>query len=76
MERLKITGGTCTLMQILLVGKNKDLSLSKGLCVLSPLNTHVLYLANASQAGAHRLSLWSSRLLEKLLCSPIHWLLQ
>lgn len=67
MEFLKTTGGTCTLLRMLLVGENKDLSLSKGLCVLSAPNTDVAYLANASQAGAHKLSPWSSGLLWKLL---------
>lgn len=67
MEFLKITGGTCTLLRMLLVGENKDLSLSKGLCVLSAPNTDVAYLANASQADALKLSPWSSGLLRNLL---------
>lgn len=67
MECLKITGGTCTLLRMLLVGENKDLSLSKGLCVLSAPNADVVYLANASQAGAHKLALRSSGLLKNLL---------
>lgn len=67
MEFLKITGGTCTLLRMLLVGENKDLSLSKGLCVLSAPNTDVVYLANASQAGTHKLAPWSSGLLKDLL---------
>jgi len=67
MEFLKIAGGTCTILGVLLVGENKDLSLSKGLCVLSAPNTVVVYLANASQAGAHKFALWSSGLLQSVL---------
>ena len=63
MEFLKITGGTCTLLRMLLVGETKDLSLSRGLCVLSASNTDVVDLANASQAGAHKLAPWFSWLL-------------
>lgn len=66
MEFFTITGGTCTLLRMLLVGENKDLSLSKGLCVLSAPNTD-WYLASASQAGAHKLALWSSGLLKNVL---------
>lgn len=67
MQFRKITGGTCTLLRMLLVGENKDLSLSKGLCVLPAPNTDVVYLASASQAGAHKLALWSSGLLKYVL---------
>lgn len=67
MEFLKITGGTCTLLRMVPVGENKDLRLSKDLCVLSAPNTDVVYLANASQAGAHKLALWSSGVLKNLL---------
>lgn len=52
---------------MLLEGENKDLCLSKGLCVLSAPNTDVVYLANASQAGTHNLALWSSELSKNLL---------
>lgn len=49
MEFLKITGGTCTLLRMVLVGENKDLRLSKDLCVLSAPNTDVVCLANGSK---------------------------
>lgn len=67
MEFFRITGGTCTLLRMLLVGENKDLSLSKGLCVLLSPNADVVYLANASQAGSHKLAPWSSVILKNLV---------
>lgn len=72
MEFFRTTGGTCTLLRMLLVGENKDLSLSKGLCVFLSPNADVVYLANASQASAHKLALWSLGILKNLLWFSCH----